>query len=61
MQVFQLQNSAVMLQQAIDCKRLSKWRRLTRVTAWMIRFVDNLKAKVIAERTESQSDAKIKK
>ena len=26
--VFQLQNIAVMLQQAIDCKRFSKWRRL---------------------------------
>ena len=24
--VFQLQNNAVMLQQAIDCKRFSKWR-----------------------------------
>ena len=48
--VFQLQNIAVMLQQAIDCKRFSKWRRLIRVTAWMIRFVDNLKAKVIIGR-----------
>ena len=31
--VFQLQNIAVMLQQTIDCKRFSKWRRLIRVTA----------------------------
>ena len=51
--VFQLQNIAVMLQQAIDCKRFSKWRSLIRVTAWMIRFVDNLKAKVITGRAES--------
>ena len=57
---FQIQSIAVMLQQAIDCKRFSKFRRLIRVTAWMIRFVDNLKAKVIAERAESQSNAEIK-
>ena len=58
--VFQLQNIAVMLQQAIDCKRFSKWRRLIRVTAWMIRFVDNLKAKVITGKAESQSNVKIR-
>ena len=58
--VFQLQNIVVMLQQVIDCKRFSKWRRLIRVTAWMIRFVDNLKAKVITGRAESQSNTKIK-
>ena len=55
--VFQLQNIAVMLQD-IDCKRFSKWRRLIRATAWMIRFVDNLEANVIAGRAESQSNAK---
>ena len=49
-----------MLQQVADCKRFSRWRRLIRVTAWMIRFVDNLKAKVIAGRTESQIDTGIK-
>ena len=48
-----------MLQQAIDCKRFSKSRRLIRVTARMISFVDNLKAKVITEISESQSNAKI--
>ena len=58
--VFQLQNIAVMLQQAIDCKIFSEWRRLIRVTAWMIRFVDNLKAKVIIGRAESKSNAKVK-
>ena len=58
--VFQLQNIAVMLQQAIDCKRFSKWRRLIRMTAWIIRSVDNLKAKVITGRAESQSNVKIR-
>ena len=57
--VLQLQNIAVMLQQAIDGKRFSKWRKLIRVTTWMIKFVDNLKANVIAGRAESQSNAKI--
>ena len=57
--VFQLQNIAVMLQQAINCKRFSKWRRLVRVTAWMIRFFDNLKAKVITGRAESQSNVRV--
>ena len=47
--VVQLQNIAVMLQQAVDCKRFSKWRRLIIMTAWMIRFVGNLKAKVMGE------------
>ena len=56
--VSQLQNIAVMLQQPIDCKRFSKWRRLIRVTAGMVGFVDNLKAKVIDGRTESQSNDK---
>ena len=52
--VFQSQNIEVMLQQAVDCKRLSKWRGLIRVTAWMIRFADDMKAKV-AGRAEIPS------
>ena len=58
--LFQVQNMLVMLHQAIDCKRFSKWRILIRVTAWVIRFTDNLKAKVIARTAESQTNATIK-
>ena len=58
--VFQLQNIGVIMQQTNDCRKFSKWRRLIRVTAWMIKFVDDLKAKVIAGRLENQSSTAIK-
>ena len=32
------------LQQPIDCKRFSSWRKLVRVTAYVLRFVWNLRA-----------------
>ena len=36
-------NGPSKLQQPIDCKRFSSWRKLVRVTAYVLRFVWNLR------------------
>lgn len=36
----------------IDCKKFSRWRKLLRVTANVLRFIKNLKAKCKSRNTE---------
>jgi hypothetical protein len=39
----------------IDCTKFSKWRRLIRVTAYVFRYISNLKARIKKESSEGNS------
>ena len=47
--------TTVPVEKIIDCRKFSDWRKLVRVTAYVVRFVKNLKAKYEAKGKEESA------